>query len=322
MRKIEISKEPIELYKILKFENMVTSGGEAKQVILEGQVMVNGKIETRKRKKIFSGDIVEFGKIKIIVHVLSVIFVFCLMMPMLAFAELSNGTIVGPGFRWRPAYEGSNSQRVEFVPIVRYFGRPWFIRSTQGVFEGGVRMELVPGLYAGAQLAYESGRKSSESDFLNYHHVSDINIGASIGAQLEWDYKIGPMPLTLVARVRQHTNLDLGVQADLRFSAGFFELGPFSAGLSLQATWADEKSTSAFYAITPGQSTVTGLPVFDAGNGLFFGSIGLLWSFDLSRHWVVLGSIEARFLQGDAERSPLAERSTNYYVIAGLAYRF
>ena len=62
MREIIISQEPIELYKLLKFENMVASGGEAKYVISEGQVIVNGKIETRKRKKIFSGDIIEFGK--------------------------------------------------------------------------------------------------------------------------------------------------------------------------------------------------------------------------------------------------------------------
>jgi len=65
MRKVEILKEPIELCKILKFENMVSSGGEAKSVIAEGLVLVNGKIETRKRKKIVSGDIVEFGKEKI-----------------------------------------------------------------------------------------------------------------------------------------------------------------------------------------------------------------------------------------------------------------
>jgi ribosome-associated protein len=65
MRDVEISKEPIELYKILKFENWVASGGEAKFVISEGHVIVNGEVETRKRKKIFSDDIVEFGKEKI-----------------------------------------------------------------------------------------------------------------------------------------------------------------------------------------------------------------------------------------------------------------
>jgi ribosome-associated protein len=39
---------------------MVQSGGEAKFVIAGGLVRVNGEIETRKRKKIFSGDIIEF----------------------------------------------------------------------------------------------------------------------------------------------------------------------------------------------------------------------------------------------------------------------
>lgn len=61
MRDVEIITEPVELYKILKFEGMAASGAEAKIVIANGQVIVNGKIETRKRKKIVSGDIIEFA---------------------------------------------------------------------------------------------------------------------------------------------------------------------------------------------------------------------------------------------------------------------
>ena len=60
MRIVEISSEPVELYKILKFEGMVGSGGQAKQVIADGQVLVNGKVETRKRRKIVTGDTIEF----------------------------------------------------------------------------------------------------------------------------------------------------------------------------------------------------------------------------------------------------------------------
>jgi ribosome-associated protein len=61
MKEVEISHAPVELYKILKFEGMVGSGGEAKSVIAAGQVQVNGKIETQKRKQIGAGDIIEFG---------------------------------------------------------------------------------------------------------------------------------------------------------------------------------------------------------------------------------------------------------------------
>jgi len=62
MRVVEILKQPVELYKILKFEGMVGSGGEAKMVIADGMVQVNGEVEIRKRKKIVSGDIIEFGQ--------------------------------------------------------------------------------------------------------------------------------------------------------------------------------------------------------------------------------------------------------------------
>jgi len=61
MKAIEVSKEPVELFKILKFEGIAASGGEAKALIADGQVLVNGQVETRKRKQIVSGDIIEFA---------------------------------------------------------------------------------------------------------------------------------------------------------------------------------------------------------------------------------------------------------------------
>lgn len=59
VREVIINKEPVELYKIIKFENLAMSGGEAKHLIQEGLVLVNGVIETRKRKKIYQGDLIE-----------------------------------------------------------------------------------------------------------------------------------------------------------------------------------------------------------------------------------------------------------------------
>jgi len=61
MRDVTINKEPVELYKILKFEGLVSTGGEAKLAIGGGLVMVNGEVETRKRRKIVGGDKIEFG---------------------------------------------------------------------------------------------------------------------------------------------------------------------------------------------------------------------------------------------------------------------
>ena len=71
MRLLEISNEPIELYKVLKLDGMVSSGGAAKSEIADGRVVVNGSVETRKRKKIVSGDIVEYGNDKVQINLRS-----------------------------------------------------------------------------------------------------------------------------------------------------------------------------------------------------------------------------------------------------------
>lgn len=51
----------ITLQDILKFENLVSSGGEAKNVIADGLVKVNGQTETRRGKKLHTGDTVSFS---------------------------------------------------------------------------------------------------------------------------------------------------------------------------------------------------------------------------------------------------------------------
>lgn len=58
---VELIKQPIDLFKILKFEGLVASGGEAKAAIAGGLVTLNAVVETQKRKKIVSGDIIEFN---------------------------------------------------------------------------------------------------------------------------------------------------------------------------------------------------------------------------------------------------------------------
>jgi len=57
---VAIDKEPIDLNKLLKLDNVVSGGGEAKILIASGGVTLNGRVETRKRKKVFAGDVIEY----------------------------------------------------------------------------------------------------------------------------------------------------------------------------------------------------------------------------------------------------------------------
>ncbi len=62
MQEIQIREEDefIKLGQLLKKAGMVSSGVEAKVVIQDGEVLVNGEVETRRGKKIYDGDEVTF----------------------------------------------------------------------------------------------------------------------------------------------------------------------------------------------------------------------------------------------------------------------
>ncbi|WP_165250992.1 RNA-binding S4 domain-containing protein [Paludisphaera soli] len=57
--RLEVGDRPINLIQVLKRANCVMSGGEAKNLVAEGLVRVNGEQELRKRRQMAVGDVVE-----------------------------------------------------------------------------------------------------------------------------------------------------------------------------------------------------------------------------------------------------------------------
>lgn len=69
MEEINISTEFIKLDALLKFASLVSSGGEAKVLIADGQVLVNGEVCTMRGKKIHHGDVVTLNHQKVrVIH--------------------------------------------------------------------------------------------------------------------------------------------------------------------------------------------------------------------------------------------------------------
>lgn len=67
MEAVEIKDEYIKLGQLLKLANMVSSGVEAKIVIQNGEVFVNGEVDTRRGRKVYPQDVVEFDGKQVIV---------------------------------------------------------------------------------------------------------------------------------------------------------------------------------------------------------------------------------------------------------------
>lgn len=112
-------------------------------------------------------------------------------------------TVLGAGILTRPAYLGSNETVMKVVPLIRYYGRSLFARTTQGVLEGGARRELLHGFSVGVQVAYEGGREGDDANFLASNNVATMPVSLSYGVHAEWDTKILVVPLIALLRFRQ-----------------------------------------------------------------------------------------------------------------------
>lgn len=59
MEKIAIHTESIQLDQLLKWAGIIESGGQVRPMLEEKLILVNGNIETAKRRRLFPGDTVE-----------------------------------------------------------------------------------------------------------------------------------------------------------------------------------------------------------------------------------------------------------------------
>ena len=66
---VMVREAPIELCQFIKFAGLAESGGAAKQLVAEGSVLLNGVVETRKRKQLVAGDKVTIAGRTIVVRV-------------------------------------------------------------------------------------------------------------------------------------------------------------------------------------------------------------------------------------------------------------
>ncbi|NLU85016.1 RNA-binding S4 domain-containing protein [Rhodococcus sp. HNM0569] len=62
---VPIRDESIRLGQFLKLANLIESGAEAKEVVADGLVEVNGEVETRRGRQLRDGDVVELGGVAV-----------------------------------------------------------------------------------------------------------------------------------------------------------------------------------------------------------------------------------------------------------------
>jgi outer membrane scaffolding protein for murein synthesis (MipA/OmpV family) len=217
-----------------------------------------------------------------------------LFAPLTAAALDDDVQFIGAAVYSHPKFDGSPAQHNDPIPQVHYVNRSWFVRTTEGILEGGMRWGFGQSAAAGVQVAYEDGP-------LGKHP------GASLGVHAELDGKVGPAPISSVFRLRQFLSNGNGWEADARVNVGVYEGHGLAAAVYGQGTWANEKIFNNFYAVS--------------NSGLLFSALGVWGGYMITPKWLLLFSSEGRRLGDAAASSPYVERRSGFYGSLGLAYR-
>jgi len=68
MKPLKITTPYITLQQLLKIENIISSGGEAKFYLAENPVLVNGKLENRRGRKLYPKDVIKVDNQEFIIE--------------------------------------------------------------------------------------------------------------------------------------------------------------------------------------------------------------------------------------------------------------
>jgi outer membrane protein len=227
------------------------------------------------------------------------------------------GFDLGIGGMVRPAYEGSDDEKLRAMPLVRGFYNTQIGRFSLG--ENGLTWSIP--LYSfevGASLGFDRGRKESASpDLAGLGDISRSTTGGLFGI-----YRRGPLDLrisgksTLTSNNRSSATMDLGAGYHFKLSDRWI----LTPGVS--ATWANAHYMQRYFGVTDEQSYNSGLPEFHAESGWKNAGVGLNVMYRLSKSWGVMADVRQNVLLGDAADSPITRKKNQTSGMLGISYHW
>jgi outer membrane protein len=220
---------------------------------------------------------------------------------------------LGAGGLYAPTYEGDDDYRLSILPDVQVtYGDRFFASVQQGA---GYRWVNSDNLRLGpiARLKFERSDDGDQSFAVTGDNTSDLRGLGDVDTSVELggfaEYDIGSLTLSFEARhaVTGHegTVADLGVRWSGRTST-FGAPARWSVGPRMR--FVDDDYNAAYFGVTGSQSIASGLPVYDAGGGLYSYGVGASVVLPLGAdQWSLVALASYDRLVGDAGDSPLVQ---------------
>lgn len=257
----------------------------------------------------------------------------------------SRDMYVGLGVQSAPRWDGTGSRKVSALPVLQ-------VQWSNGLFisgmSAGMHLSTDPVVEYGPLLAVQPGRDATGTG------RSADGVGtygpALIGPVPEPLAKLDGRATRLDGMDTIHTRLTGGVFANyyvtpqwrltssLLYGAGndhdgarldlgvqrlAIDLGAqHHVSLSAGVTVVNRNYNQTYFGVTAAEAARSRFTQYDAGGGLQDAHAGVRWNWAWSPSWMLTSNVQAKRLLGSADKSPLAERSTNLTVSTAIAYRF
>jgi len=229
-------------------------------------------------------------------------------------------TILGLAAEVQPVYDGSRAYRVDGGPVINIHYRDIaFISTGEGI---GYNLLRGDHYQLGIALTYDLGRKEND-DLSNLRGMGNIN-AAPVGKIFGSWVLAKKFPMILHVDVRQFAG---GAQGAVGDAGAYLPLPGSShtfvmfAGVSI--TLATHHYLQTLYGVTPGQSLLSGHPVYELPRaGTSAVGIGFSASKFLTSHWILNLDTAISQIRGNASRSPLVERRTQRLVALSVDYQW
>jgi len=240
----------------------------------------------------------------------------------------------------QPRYEGADDSRTRALPLLQVefsngiflsgMNAGWHLSQQPGLEYGpllgvhpgrdergtggkigGVNEGLIPPFATGTDKGFEGNRLAGLADvdahvtaggFVNWYLRPDLRVNNTV------QYGAGGNGLVWEASVQ-------------KLAVGALD-SPHRVSLSLGFTAVNRHYNDAFFGVPKESAALTGLEAHRPDGGVKDVFIGARWNWALSPSWIVSSSARVSRLSGDARRSPLVERTSQFSISTGLAYRF
>ncbi|MDJ1009554.1 MAG: MipA/OmpV family protein [Paracoccaceae bacterium] len=239
--------------------------------------------------------------------------------------ERPNSFSLGIGLGVAPEFSGSSDYDFNALPIINFsYDLGAVTVRSKGL---GVAVDVLdgPALAAGPIVRYAFGRDGSDITDDAVSQLPDIDGTLEVGGFAELR-----LPLRNLTGTRFAADLEIvqGVTGghDGLVIDGSLGLerraGPLLLTGGLTAGWADDGFTDTFFGVDTAGSAASGLAVYDPDGGItdLGVELGAIYPFtDRILGTAIIGYSE---LQGDAADSPIVDDTSQFFAIAGVAYRF